>query len=153
MPRRNLKDHQTPNINYKFAQLTSWDLLNPTATFGRHDNHDHVIASSSSPTLTVPMPTPNSYSVYAYVVTPLYDAAAAQSGSINAGPACWKQSQKNFQKSYSKKYINKSLAGSDAFSVQHPLGAAIIDPCCNTLQKAYYWHIRALPPVVPLKKF
>jgi hypothetical protein len=139
--------------NLKYAQLTAWNLLNPNSTFTRHENHDHAIISSVSPTLVVPMPPANLYSVYAYVVTPLYNKAAATSSDpLNAGPACWKQGQANFIKQYSKKYINRTLYGADAMQVQHPLGAAIVDPCCNTLKNEYYWHVAPLPTATPLPK-
>ena len=152
MPR--VKDHVDPVPKLKYAQLTAWPLLNPTTTFfSRHENHDHAIAVSSKPLLTIPMPPPNNYSVYAYDVTPLYNESASKGGhSIHDGPPCWQKAQENFKKTYSNRYINRSLNGNMAFNVQHPLGAAIVDPCCNTLQKNYYWHIAALPTIVPLPK-
>jgi len=150
-----LRDHKPPGPHHlKYAQLTAWPLLNPKADFfSRHEDHDHAIIGSPIPKLVVPLPPANEYSVYAWEVVPLYDYAASQAPHpIDAGPACWKKSQANFAQQYSTKYINRSLAGANAFAVQHPRGAAVVDPCCNTLQKMYYWHVAALPTIVPLPK-
>jgi hypothetical protein len=150
MPRNNLKDHINPGRKYKYAQLTVWNALNPNALFGRHENHDDAIVSSSSPTLCVPRDSPTNKYPYLYAITPLYNASAVQ-GNIHAGPACWQQAQKNFQANYSKKLINQTIKGAGAFNVQHPLASAGMDGCCNSEQKLYYWHIHALPPIVPLR--